>query len=121
MKLHEFQSKQLFARYGIPIPRGKVAASPEEARAVAKELGRPVVVKAQVLVGGRGKAGGIRLARTPEEAEQIAEQILSMTLKGLPVRRVLVDEAAEIQAELYLGLVIDRARRRVVAMASSAG
>lgn len=121
MKLHEFQSKQLFARYGIPIPRGKVATSPEEARAIAKELGKPVVVKAQVLVGGRGKAGGIRLARTPEEAEQVAEQILSMTLKGLPVRRVLVDEAAEIQAELYLGLTIDRARRRVVAMASSAG
>jgi succinyl-CoA synthetase beta subunit len=121
MKLHEYQSKQLFARYGIPIPNGRVALNPEEARQVALELGGRAVIKAQVLVGGRGKAGGIRLARSPEEAEMLAEQILSMQLKGLPVRRVLVDETIGIVHEIYLGITNDRAAHCPVVMASAAG
>ena len=121
MKLHEYQSKSLFARYGIPIPKGRVAATPAEARDVALELGRRAVVKAQVLVGGRGKAGGIRLARTPEEVERLAGQILTMQIKGLPVRRVLIDEAADPRSEIYLGITHDRAARRPVLMASMAG
>ncbi len=121
MKLHEFQSKQLFAKRGIPIPRGKVARTPEEARAIATELGGPVVIKSQVLVGGRGKAGGVKVARTPDEAYPTAERILGMTIKGLPVRKVLVDEAANIQSEIYLGAALDRGRRRVVMIASAAG
>ena len=121
MKLHEYQSKSLFAQYAIPIPRGEVATTPEDALRIARELGGRVVVKAQVLVGGRGKAGGIRLARDPDEAERIAAEILSMEIKGLPVRKVLVDEAMDIATEIYLGVVIDRAQRRAVVMASAAG
>ena len=121
MKLHEYQSKRLFAAHGVPIPGGDVAATPEEARRIAEELGGPVVVKSQVLVGGRGKAGGIRLAQTPDEAQTVAAQILGMQIKGLPVRKVLVDEAADIRQEIYLGIVVDRANRRPVMMASSEG
>jgi succinyl-CoA synthetase beta subunit len=121
MKLHEYQSKQIFARYGIPIPKGKVATTAVEARNIANELGGRVVVKSQVLVGGRGKAGGIRLAKDPHEAEDIATQILAMEIKGLPVRKVLVDEAANISKEIYLGITNDRAARKPVMMASSAG
>ena len=94
MKVHEYQAKQLFARYGIPIPQGEVASSPEQAKAIAQRLGKPVAVKAQVLVGGRGKAGGIKVAQTPQEAEQAAGQILGMTIKGLRVEKVLVEEAS---------------------------
>jgi succinyl-CoA synthetase beta subunit len=121
MKLHEYQSKHLFAKYGIPIPKGRVAATSSEAKAIAEELGGRVVVKSQVLVGGRGKAGGIRLAKSPAEAEELAAQILSMEIKGLPVRKVLVDEAASIESEIYLGITNDRAARKPVMMASSAG
>lgn len=121
MKLHEYQSKQLFAKYGIPIPRGRVAATAHEAKQIAEELGGRVVIKSQVLVGGRGKAGGIRLAKTPEEAESLATQILMMEIKGLPVRKVLVDEAANINKEIYLGITNDRSLRMPVMMASSAG
>ncbi len=121
MNLHEYQSKRIFARYGVPVPEGEVATTPEQVRDIAKRMGRPVVVKAQVLVGGRGKAGGIKLARTPDEAEQVARQILGMNLKGLTVRKVLVDPAVDIRSEIYLGAVIDRAQRRVVMMASSEG
>jgi len=121
MKLHEYQSKQIFARYGIPIPKGRVAATADEAKTIAEELSSRVVIKSQVLVGGRGKAGGIRLARTPEEAREVATQILSMEIKGLPVRKVLVDEAAGIAKEIYLGITNDRAARKPVMMASSAG
>ena len=96
MKLHEYQSKQIFAKYGVPIPRGRVATTASEAKQIAEELGGRVVIKAQVLVGGRGKAGGIRLAKTPKEAEELATQILGMEIKGLPVRKVLVDEAVSI-------------------------
>ncbi|MGD9099744.1 MAG: ADP-forming succinate--CoA ligase subunit beta [Anaerolineae bacterium] len=121
MKLHEYQSKRLFARFGIPIPKGEVATTPTKARRIAKELGGPVVVKSQVLVGGRGKAGGIKLAQTPNQACEVAEQILGMQIKGLTVKKVLVDEASDIEKEIYLGIVIDRAGRRAVMMASSEG
>ncbi len=121
MKLHEYQSKHFFARYGIPIPKGRVAANAVEAKHIAQELGDRVVIKAQVLVGGRGKAGGIRLAKSPEEAEELAGQILSMKIKGLPVRKVLIDEAASIDKEIYLGITNDRSARKPVMMASSAG
>lgn len=121
MKLHEYQSKNKFAEFGIPIPRGRVATSPREAFHIAKEIGGPVVVKAQVLVGGRGKAGGVKLAKTPEEAEQHASRILGMDIKGLTVKKVLIDPAANIQNEIYLGITTDRAARRTVMMASAAG
>jgi len=121
MKLHEYQSKLIFARYGVPIPKGRVAATAGEARQIAEELGGPVVIKSQVLVGGRGKAGGIKLAKTPQEAEELATHILAMEIKGLPVRKVLVDEAANIEKEIYLGITNDRAARRPVMMASAAG
>jgi len=121
LKLHEYQSKLLFAQHGIPIPTGKVAATAREARDIADELGGRVVIKSQVLVGGRGKAGGIRLAKSAQEAEELARQILGMNIKGLPVRKVLVDEAADIKTELYLAVTNDRAARRPVMMASAAG
>jgi succinyl-CoA synthetase beta subunit len=121
LNLHEYQSKRIFAQYGIPIPNGEVASSPSEARDIAQRLGGPVVVKSQVLVGGRGKAGGIKLAPTPDDAETCADQILGMDIKGLTVKKVLVDQAAAIETEIYLGAVLDRARRRVVLMASSEG
>jgi len=121
MKLHEYQSKLIFAEYGVPIPKGRVAATASEARQIAEELGGRVVVKSQVLVGGRGKAGGIRLAKSSDEVEEIATQILGMEIKGLPVRKVLIDEAANIEDEIYLGITNDRAARKPVMMASAAG
>jgi succinyl-CoA synthetase beta subunit len=121
VKLHEYQSKFRFADYGIPIPRGKVANTPSEAFEIAKEIDGPVVVKAQVLVGGRGKAGGIKVAQSPEEAEKLATDILNMTIKGLRVRKVLIDPAANIKTEIYLGITLDRSARRPVMMASAAG
>lgn len=121
MKLHEYQSKNLFAKHGIPIPKGKVASTPDRVKSIAEELGGRVVVKSQVLVGGRGKAGGIKLAKTPKEAETMASMILGMEIKGLPVDRVLVDEAVNIEKEIYLGVTNDRAARRPVLIASSAG
>jgi succinyl-CoA synthetase beta subunit len=121
MKLHEYQSKQIFARYGIPIPKGRVAATASEAKAIAEELGGRVVIKSQVLVGGRGKAGGVKLAKDPDEAEQLATQILAMEIKGLPVRKVLVDEAAAIDTEIYFSITNDRSARKPVMIASAAG
>lgn len=121
MKLHEYQSKFRFADYGIPIPRGKVATTSAEAFAIANDIGGPVVIKAQVLVGGRGKAGGVKLARTAEEAEQHAAAILGMNIKGLTVKKVLIDPASEIENEIYLGVTTDRAARRSVIIASAAG
>ncbi len=121
MKLHEYQSKLIFSRYGIPIPKGRVASTAIEARQIAEELGGRVVVKSQVLVGGRGKAGGIKVAKDPAEAELFATQILSMEIKGLPVRKVLIDEAAYIEKEIYLGITNDRAAKKPVIMASAAG
>jgi succinyl-CoA synthetase beta subunit len=121
MKLHEYQSKQLMAAQGIQIPRGRVASTAAEARHVAEDMGGPVVVKAQVLVGGRGKAGGVRVAKTPAEAEVAATQILAMQIQGLPVRKVLVEEAAAYEAEVYLALTNDRTARRPVLIASAEG
>jgi succinyl-CoA synthetase beta subunit len=121
LKLQEFQAKRVFRQYGIPVPQGDVAEAAEEARAIAKRIAGPVAVKAQVLVGGRGKAGGIRLAKTLDEVEQLAADILRMEIKGLKVRKVLVDPVADIRGEIYLGMILDRARRRVVVMASSEG
>ena len=121
MKLHEYQSKRILAEYGVPIPNGDIASTPAEARAIAEGIGKPVVIKSQVLVGGRGKAGGIKLAQTPDEAEEVAGRILGMDIKGLTVQKVLVDEAADIRAEIYLGAVLDRSARRVAIMASSEG
>ena len=123
MNLHEYQAKRLFAEQGIPIPRGEVAGTPEEARRIAQDLGGKVVVKAQVLTGGRGKAGGVKLAANPDEAQALAANILGMKIKGLTVNKVLVDEVAPggIQQELYLAVLIDRGRRRSMVMASAAG
>lgn len=121
MKLHEYQSKRIFAKYGVPIPEGDVATTPAEARQIAQRLGGPVVVKSQVLVGGRGKAGGIKVAKDADEAEALADQILGMTIKGLAVEKALIDQAADIREEIYLGITIDRAQRKPVMMASSEG
>src|SRR3990172_4925499 len=120
MKLHEYQSKALLDRAGIPVPPGMVAATPDEAEAAARGIA-PVAVKAQVHVGGRGKAGGIKLARTPEEARDAARAILGMDIKGLRVEKVYVERAAQVESELYLGITIDRDRRRPVVMLSTVG
>ena len=121
MKLHEYQSKFLFADYGIPIPRGKVAASADEARAIAEELGGIVVIKAQVHVGGRGKAGGVKVARDADEAQHHAERILGMDIKGLTVERVLVDPGADIVQEIYLAITNDRGAGKPLIMTSMEG
>ncbi len=121
MKIHEYQAKEIFAKYGVPIPKGRVARTPEEAAQVAQEIGGTVVVKAQVHVGGRGKAGGIKLAKSPDEARQMAQQILGMDIKGLKVEEVLVEAAADIKEEYYIGITTDRAARRNIVMVSAAG
>ena len=128
MKIHEFQAKQILARYGVRIPRGEVAETPEAARAVAGHLGSRVVVKAQIHAGGRGKGGGVKLAASAEEAQGLARDMIGMTLvthqtgpEGKRVERVLVEEALDIGRELYLGIVIDRAREAAVVMASTEG
>ena len=121
MKLHEYQSKTIFSKFGIPIPKGRVAATAQEAKQIADELGGRVVVKSQVLVGGRGKAGGVKLAKDSVEAEQLARQILGMEIKGLPVRKVLIDEASAIDQEIYFAITDDRSAKRPVIIASAAG
>ncbi|NCC33082.1 MAG: ADP-forming succinate--CoA ligase subunit beta [Chloroflexia bacterium] len=121
MKLHEYQARALLAQHGIPVTGGGVATTAAEARAIAEELGRRVVIKAQVFVGGRGKAGGVKLADTPADAEQVASQILGMDIKGLTVEKVLVAEAISYQKEIYLSAILDRATKRVVMIASAEG
>ena len=121
MRLHEYQSKQIFTEHNIPIPQGRLAATPEEAKLIAEELHGPVVLKAQVLVGGRGKAGGIRLVHSPEEAEDDAAKILGKDIKGIPVRRLLVEEAINIQQEIYLGMTIERENAETLIIASAEG
>ena len=121
MNIHEYQAKEIFRKYGIPIPPGEVASTPEEAEAIARKYGTTVVVKAQVHAGGRGKAGGVKLAKTPQEAKNVASQILKLTIKGLPVQKVLVTPAADIASEAYVGIIVDRASKRAVFMASAAG
>lgn len=121
MDLHEYQAKQLFAKFGVPAPKGKVARTPDEAAAIAKELGSVVVVKAQVHTGGRGKAGGVKVAKSPEEARAAAEKILGMDIKKHKVQIVLVDPGADIKKELYFAVTNDRAARKPLFMASSEG
>ena len=121
MKLQEHRSKEILARHGVPLLAGEVATTPEEARAAAERIGGPVVVKAQVLVGGRGKAGGVKLATSPAEAEQRAREILGLEIKGVPVRTLLVAPAAEIAKEYYLGIILDRAAKAVTIIASAEG
>ncbi|MBT3022739.1 MAG: ADP-forming succinate--CoA ligase subunit beta [Candidatus Thiodiazotropha sp. (ex Lucina aurantia)] len=129
MNLHEYQAKSLFASYGIPVPQGQSVSSPNDARTAAQGLGGDIwVVKAQAHTGGRGKAGGVRLARSLDEAEEAAREILGMTLvtkqtgpQGLPVNSILVEEGSDIARELYLGALLDRSRSRITFMASAAG
>jgi succinyl-CoA synthetase beta subunit len=128
MKIHEFQAKGILARFGVPVPKGEVAATPGQAREIADRIGPRVVVKAQIQAGGRGKGGGVKVAANPAEAEDLARRMLGMTLvthqtgpEGKTVRRLLVEEALDIRRELYVGIVIDRAREAVVVMASTEG
>lgn len=121
MRLHEYQSKDVFSNYKIPIPRGRLASTPEEAKRIAEELNGPVVLKAQVLVGGRGKAGGIRLVKSPKEAEDEASKILGERIKDIPVRRLLVEEAVSIQQEIYFGMTVDREKGETLLIASAEG
>ncbi|MBG0788408.1 MAG: ADP-forming succinate--CoA ligase subunit beta [Anaerolineaceae bacterium] len=121
MRLHEYQSKEIFAQHQIPIPRGRLASTPEEAKLIAEELNGTVVLKAQVLIGGRGKAGGVRLVHSPKEAEEEASKILGNRIKDIPVRRLLVEEGVSIQQEIYLGMTIDRERGETVMIASAEG
>ena len=128
MKVHEYQAKQILTRYGVPVPRGIVVDHPDQARTAAKELGGRVVVKAQIHAGGRGKAGGVKLAKTPDEAAELAKRIIGMTLvtpqtgpEGRVVHKVLIEEALNIAAEYYLGITLDRKIGKPVVMASSQG
>lgn len=128
MKIHEYQAKEILAKYGVPVPRGGVASTPAEAGKIAAELGGVVVIKAQVYTGGRGKGGGIKTAQSPSEAEKLASQIIGMRLvthqtsaEGVPVDKVLVEDEGAIVRELYLGIVIDSGKGLPVIMASEAG
>src|SRR5437867_10439807 len=128
MKIHEYQGKEILARYGVRVPRGEVAYSKEEARAIAHKLGGTVVVKAQIHAGGRGKGGGVKLAKTPDEAAELAGKMIGMTLvtaqtgpEGREVQKVLIEEGLDIRRELYLGIVIDRQTGQPVFMASASG
>ncbi|HKR55929.1 MAG TPA: ADP-forming succinate--CoA ligase subunit beta [Gemmatimonadales bacterium] len=121
MNLHEYQARDILRKHGIPMPEGAVARTPAEVRAIAQTLGGTVVIKAQVHAGGRGKAGGVKLAKNPAEAEQLASKILGMQIKGLTVEKVLVVPAADIASESYVGFIVDRATQRPVLMVSAAG
>ena len=121
MDLYEYQGKELFSGFGIAISEGRLATSPEEARAAAEELGGPVVVKAQVLTGGRGKAGGIKLAESPDEAEARAREILGLDIRGHVVRRLWVERASEIAKEYYLSLTFDRGEKKPLFMLTTQG
>src|SRR5678810_1053623 len=128
MKIHEYQAKQILARYGVRLPRGEIAYSADEAQKIAEKLGGTVVVKAQIHAGGRGKGGGVKVAKNAQEAAEIAQRMLGMTLvthqtgpEGRVVHRVLIEETLPIERELYLGIVLDRARGKNVFMASADG
>jgi succinyl-CoA synthetase beta subunit len=121
VNIHEYQAKELLRAEGVPIPPGDVASTPDEAAALAKKFGGTVVIKAQVHAGGRGKAGGVKLAKTPEEAKELAKNILALHIKGLPVLKVLVTPAADISKEAYVGIIVDRASKKPVFMVSPAG
>ena len=121
MDLFEFQAKQLFREHGVPVSLGDVATTPAEAKAIAEKIGGVTVVKAQVKIGGRGKAGGVKVAKTPDDAQANAEQILGMDIKGHTVHRVLVDPGADIAQEYYVSYLLDRSNRTFLAMASYEG
>jgi succinyl-CoA synthetase beta subunit len=121
VNIHEYQAKELLVAQGIPVPMGEVATTPEEAEAIARRLGGAVVIKAQVHAGGRGKAGGVKLAKSPEEAKQKASAILGMQIKGLTVHKVLIAPAEDIASEAYVGIILDRASKAPVWMVSAAG
>ncbi|HZW57451.1 MAG TPA: ADP-forming succinate--CoA ligase subunit beta [Nitrososphaerales archaeon] len=121
MKIHEYQARELFEKQAIPVPRGSLCKTPEEARAAASTIGKPVVVKSQILVAGRGKAGGIKLVQNPEEAYSVAKSLLGAKIKGIIVNSVLVVEAVKAEKELYLGFTVDRAKRCVSLIASAEG
>jgi succinyl-CoA synthetase beta subunit len=121
VNIHEYQAKEILRREGVPIPPGEVATTPEAAEAIARQYGGTVVVKAQVHAGGRGKAGGVKLAKNPGEAKELAAKILALHIKGLPVQKVLVTPAADIASEAYVGIILDRASRKPVFMVSPAG
>ncbi len=128
MKVHEYQAKEILRKFGVKVPRGRATDSPEEARKIAEELGGRVVVKAQIHAGGRGKAGGVKLANTPDEVYEIAKKMLGMKLvthqtgpEGKIVRKILVEEASDIAREMYIGIVVDRAKESPVVMASPEG
>ena len=121
MNIHEYQAKDILRAEGVPIPPGEVATTPDEVEAIARKIGGMVVVKAQVHTGGRGKAGGVKLAKTPAEAREIASRILGMKINGLTVYKVLVTSAADIASEAYVGIILDRATKKPVFMVSPAG
>jgi succinyl-CoA synthetase beta subunit len=121
MKVHEYQAKDIFHAAGIPVPMGKIATTVQEALEIADDMARPVMVKAQVHVGGRGKAGGVKYAENLEEVKIWAQSILGMDIKGLPVKKILITEAVEITSETYLGIILDRATKMPVIMISAAG
>jgi succinyl-CoA synthetase beta subunit len=128
MKIHEYQAKQILSKFGVQIPQGEVAFTPADAKEIAQKIGSRVVVKAQIHAGGRGKGGGVKIANTPQEAEALAQDMIGMTLithqtgpEGKTVKRLLVEEALDIDKELYIGIVIDRAQEAPVVMASSEG
>ena len=128
MKIHEYQAKQILAKYGVPVPKGGVAITPAEAREIASQLGGSVVIKAQVYAGGRGKGGGIKTAQSPEEAERLAQEIIGMRLvthqtsaEGVLVEKVLVEEAMGIARELYLGITVDGAAGQPAVVVSARG
>ncbi len=121
MKIHEYQAKEIFAQYGIPVPDGEVATDPVQVQQLAQKYNRPVMVKSQVHVGGRGKAGGIKYAENPESAKILAQNIIGMDIKGLTVKKVLVTVAEDIISEAYVGIILDRATKKPVIMVSPAG
>ena len=121
MNLHEYQAKDILRRYGVTTPEGAVVTTADEARAAAVAFGGPVMVKAQVHVGGRGKAGGVKFCKTPDEAHEKASKILGMTIKGLTVKKVLIAPAADLASDAYVGIIVDRARKKPVFMVSAAG
>ena len=121
MDLYEYQGKELFGRFGIPVSEGRLATTPAEARAAAEELGGPVVVKAQVLTGGRGKAGGIKLADGPDDAESKAEEILGLDINGHVVRKLWIERASDIAKEYYLSVTFDRGAKKVLFMLTTEG
>jgi succinyl-CoA synthetase beta subunit len=121
VNIHEYQAKEILRRYGVPIPPGEVATTPEQAEAIAGRYGKPVMVKAQVHAGGRGKAGGVKFAPTPQAAKEKASAILGMTIKDLVVEKVLIAEASDIGTEAYVGIIVDRATKKPVFMVSAAG